>query len=69
MGEACAYLYASRGDSVVVTSNEKERLDEVVAKCLSLGAAGALALPSTCRIPQESQISQGRLGRPSAAWT
>ena len=45
MGEACAYLYASRGDSVVVTSNEKERLDEVVAKCLSLGAAGALALP------------------------
>ena len=45
MGEACAYLYARRGDSVVVTSNEKERLDEVVAKCLSLGAAGAMALP------------------------
>ena len=47
MGEACAYLYAKRGDSVVVTSNEKERLDEVVAKCLSLGAAGALALISS----------------------
>ncbi len=45
MGEACAYLYAKRGDSVVVTSNEKEKLDQVAAKCLSLGAAGAQALP------------------------
>ena len=45
MGEACAYLYARRGDSVVVTSNEVEKLEAVAAKCLTLGAAGAVALP------------------------
>ena len=44
IGEACAYLYAKRGDSVVVTSNEKDKLEAVAAKCLSLGAAGAVAL-------------------------
>ena len=45
IGEECAYLYARRGDSVVVTSNEKDKLEAVAAKCLSLGAAGAVALP------------------------
>ena len=41
IGEACAYLYAKRGASVVVTSNEKEKLEEVAEKCLGFGAAGA----------------------------
>ena len=45
IGEACAYLYAKRGASVVVTSNEREKLEAVAEKCLGLGAAGALALP------------------------
>ena len=45
IGEACAYLYAKRGASVVVTSNEKEKLEEVAEKCLGFGAAGAKALP------------------------
>ena len=45
IGEACAYLYAKRGDYVVITSNEEEKLAAVADKCLALGAAGALALP------------------------
>ena len=45
IGEECAYLYARRGASVVVTSNEREKLEAVADKCLKLGAAGALALP------------------------
>ena len=45
IGEEFAYLYAKRGDSVVVTSNEKEKLETVASKCLELGAGGAVALP------------------------
>jgi short-subunit dehydrogenase len=62
IGEACAYLYAKRGDSVVVTSNEKEKLEEVASKCLGLGARGAVALPF------DLQDSDGIPGLVQQAW-
>ncbi|XP_005987758.1 11-beta-hydroxysteroid dehydrogenase 1 [Latimeria chalumnae] len=41
IGEQIAYHLAQMGSKVLITARREERLKEVVAKCLSLGAASA----------------------------
>ena len=45
IGEATAYRFAQEGASLIVTALEADLLDQVVAKCLQLGAPQAAALP------------------------
>ena len=57
IGEACAYLYAKRGASVVVTSNEKEKLEEVAEKSFPPnGLLGCLCTVSWWLQPTSSKI-------------
>ena len=44
IGEACAYEYAAKGASLVLTSSSKERLDAVAAGCRERGASGVCVL-------------------------
>lgn len=45
IGEACAYEYAAKGASLVLTASSEGKLEKVAAGCLERGAAAALALP------------------------
>ena len=45
MGEATAYQFAREGARLIVTALEADLLEQVVAKCTSLGAPDAFALP------------------------
>lgn len=38
IGEACAYLYARQGVNLILTATRAERLEEVRAECIRLGA-------------------------------
>ncbi|MBQ7222940.1 MAG: SDR family NAD(P)-dependent oxidoreductase [Bacteroidales bacterium] len=62
MGEACAYLYASRGESLVLTSPTEEELAPVAKNCLEKGAAAVKILP------YDLQNSEGINSLADMAW-
>ena len=45
IGEATAYRFAQEGARLIVTALEADLLEQVVARCKSLGASDAVALP------------------------
>lgn len=49
IGEACAYRYASRGYSLILTSSSAERLATVAERCRSMGAAQVVIMPYDLR--------------------
>jgi len=63
IGEACAYEYAARGDSLVLTSSSEERLEAVAEECVRLGASGTLVLPF------DFSINEGVEALAEQAWT
>ena len=52
IGEACACEYASRGDSLILTSSSEERLRPVAEICLARGAAAVAVLPYDLSDPE-----------------
>ena len=38
IGEACSYLFAAEGASLILTATRKEQLKKVQQKCIDLGA-------------------------------
>lgn len=45
IGEACAHLYATKGDRLILTSSSHEKLEKVADQCKHLGASDVLVLP------------------------
>ena len=55
IGEEMAYHYARMGAHVAVLSRRKEVLEKVAAKCLTLGAASAVAVAQDVSTPESSK--------------
>ena len=62
IGEACARLYAKRGDRLVLTSSSRERLEKVAKACLEIGSPEVSILP--CDLGDPSAVD----GLASSAW-
>lgn len=53
IGEACSYLYATKGASLILTSSSREKLEQVAAKCKECGAGDVVILPYDLQNPAE----------------
>ena len=62
IGEACAHLYAQRGDRLVLTSSSREKLKKVAKACFEMGSPEVSILP--CDLADPSAVD----GLANSAW-
>ncbi|MBQ9399741.1 MAG: SDR family NAD(P)-dependent oxidoreductase [Bacteroidales bacterium] len=62
MGEACAYEFAARGASLVLTALPAENLEKVESACMAKGAKGV------CKLPYDLQEADGIEELSRKAW-
>ena len=56
IGEACAYIYAAQGASLVLTSSSKQKLDAVASGCMQRGAGAVSVLPYDLQDPEGIEL-------------